>query len=632
MKHPRLAICVCLAGGTFLLFRPSLDSNFISCDDPIYVTANPTVQRGLTLDGVRWAFSSLDVYWQPLTWLTHMADCQLYGLSPAGHHLTNVLLHTLNAVLLFLVLMRGTGQLWPSAFVAAAFAVHPLRVESVAWVAERKDVLSAACWLLAIWFYLAYSRRPKIGTYLPVLLFFALGVMAKPMVVTLPCTLLLLDFWPLGRLRRSHQPGELASRPVGGTRAETAVRPATIGRLVVEKAPLFAISVGVSFVTVWGQRACGALASLEAVSLAARALNALVSYADYLRMTLAPVRLGVLYPLPAGGVPVWRAVGAAVLLLFLTVGAFSQTRRRPYLLFGWLWYLGTLFPVIGLFQAGPQGLADRFTYVPHMGLFAALAWGAASLPWPARRRKALIAAAGAMLLIGSMARTRGQLTYWSDSVKLFEHTLSVSPDNPFAHMHLGTALMAEGRSDEAKDHYLETLRLEPSYADAHSNLASLLMREGRASAALSHFRAALALKGESPWNQMNLALALEETGRAEEAVRHYRRALELDPGHARTLTYLSRLLATHQDPEIQDAAAAIGLATRACELTARQDPECLEALAEAYASSGRYPEAAQAAREALALADQRGPSDLAERLARRLREILRGRPGDRSAP
>ncbi|TMB07957.1 MAG: tetratricopeptide repeat protein, partial [Deltaproteobacteria bacterium] len=462
-----LPIAVLLALATLLAYWRVVQCGYLNLDDDLYVTANPAVWGGLTLAGARWALTATHAgLWHPLTWLSHMLDVQLFGPNPAGHHATNLLLHVANVVVLLLVLVRATGALWPSAAVAALFALHPLHVESVAWVAERKDVLSGFFGLTTIWAYVRYAQRPAPGRYALVVLSLALGLMAKPMLVTLPLVLLLLDRWPLRRGMSL--------------------------RLVVEKLPLLALAAAASVMgIVAGQRA-DAVGSLARFPLEARLANALVSYARYLGKTLWPSRLAVFYPYPSAW-PAWQLAGAAVLLAAVTTVAIVHMRRRPYLLVGWLWFLGMLFPVSGVVQDGSQAMADHFTYLPLIGLFVMVAWGGQDLlarcpvPPPALKASALA------LLLALGCTTWRQVGYWHDSTRLFTHALEVTSANWLAHNNLGDALAREGKLEEATGHFAESVRLEPSNPDAHYNLGVALHRQGRPAEATLHYREALRL-------------------------------------------------------------------------------------------------------------------------------------------
>jgi hypothetical protein len=463
---PPIRLPILLAAALALLaafaFLPVLGNGFVLLDDGLYVTHNAWVAKGLTAGGLARVWSAnVANNWHPLTMLSHMLDCQLWGLAPAGHHLTSLLLHIANVLLLFSALLRMTGAAWRSAAAAALFAVHPLHVESVAWVAERKDVLSACFWLLALLAYRRYALRPSLGRYLLVALAMALGLTAKPMVVTLPFVLLLLDVWPLGRLR--WEPGWRGR----------------LGRLALEKLPLLALSAAASLVTLHYQAT--SLVGLEIVPWRLRLANAAVSYAVYLGKILLPRHLAVFYPLSLE-IPAWKAVAAGGLIALLTALALWRVRREPWLLVGWLWFLGTLVPVIGLVQVGRQAMADRYTYLPSIGIFLAVCWELPELAGArargARGRAALAALAVAAIL-ALAAGTRAQVRSWSDSAALFRHALAVTRDNYVAHLGLAKALMQEKDWTGAAAHYRAALALRPGLPDARTGLAEALREAKR---------------------------------------------------------------------------------------------------------------------------------------------------------
>ena len=428
---------------------PALRNGFINLDDPYYVTANPQVLPGITRAGLAWAMTAnVASNWHPLTLLSHMLDCQLYGLHPTGHHATSLLLHLANVLLLFAVLRGMTGAAGRSAAVAALFAVHPLHVESVAWVAERKDVLSALFWILAMGAWARYARAPSLGRYLLVFLLMALGLTAKPMVVTLPFALLLLDVWPLDRLGLGWK------------------------RLAVEKLPLLALSAASSLITLRYQET--SLVPLGVVPWRLRAANALVSYAAYLGKLFLPRHLAVFYPIQPA-IPAWEVAGAAVLLIAITVLAIWRARREPWLLVGWLWFLGTLVPVIGLVQVGRQAMADRYTYIPSIGLFLAVVWSLAEL---GRAHRAALATAAGIVILALAATTRVQIGYWSDGATLFRHALAATDDgNYLAHIGLGKALMGEKDWDGAAAQFRAVLARYPYMGEARAGLETVRKEE-----------------------------------------------------------------------------------------------------------------------------------------------------------
>ena len=415
----KIIACLFLVVATLATYGDLRTHQFINFDDDIYVTGNPPVQDGLTLKGLTWAFTTMHGgLWIPLTWLSFMVNSQLFGLHPGGFLLTNLLFHIANALLLFLWLLYLTRTLGCSFLVAALFALHPLHVESVAWATERKDVLSTFFWLLTMWAYVWYAERPRLGRYLLILVCFSLGLMAKPMLVTLPFVLLLLDYWPLGRLRLKG-PAAAAASPKPGPGV-------TIKRLVWEKSPLFVISALSIVVTFYAQKEAGAISTLQTLPIANRLANAMVAYGSYLGKMFWPAHLAVFYPHPGHNLPIWQALAAGLALAVLTLLALRQARRHPYLLVGWLWYLGTLLPVIGLVQVGGQAMADRYTYVPFIGLFIVVVWGMADLAARWRAPKFLLPVGAGVVLSALMVCTWVQVSYWRDSITLYEHTLEVT--------------------------------------------------------------------------------------------------------------------------------------------------------------------------------------------------------------
>ena len=514
--------CVLLATLTAILYWPAHRFSFVNYDDPVYLTQNAPVQAGLTWEGVSWAFTAGHASnWHPLTWLSHMADVQLFGPAAAGsHHLVNVLFHAANSVLLFLVLLRMTGERLPSLLVATLFAWHPLHVESVAWISERKDVLSTLFWLLTLWFYADYvqrrlsdpvSRRAN-RAYLAALMCFALGLLSKPMLVTLPFVLLLLDVWPLKRV--SLQLGTL-----GDWR-----------RLVREKIAFFALAAISCAVTFLVQRQSGAVASLDYISLSQRITNALAAYVVYLRKTVWPGDLAVFYP-HSGDSP-WGLVVLSVAILSLMTGAaLWQSRRQPWLAVGWFWYVGTLIPVIGLVQVGNQAYADRYTYVPLIGIFIALAWGLTTWASGSRQRRVGLSLALLTALAALGLATRQQLQQWESSETLFRHALAVTDNNYVAHHGLAYQLAATGRADEAQYHYEQALAILPRYYEARLNLGMLLLSKGALDQAAEHLRLALQLNSDSVEGHYNYGVVLGTQGKDEAAIVEFKKTAELQPDH-----------------------------------------------------------------------------------------------------
>jgi protein O-mannosyl-transferase len=553
------AIYLALTILTWIVFGQTLDHPFVQYDDPNYVYENPEITAGLTGHGLLTAFTGVHARnWHPLTTISHMLDCQLFGLNPAGHHFSSVLLHILAALLLFTVLRAMTGALWRSALVAAVFAIHPLRAESVAWVAERKDVLSAVFFMLTLGAYVHYARQPSVRRYLLVALFFALGLMAKPMLVTLPVLLLLLDYWPLARIQNG----------ISGW-----------WRMVIEKIPLLLLSLLAAVATLIAQQTT--VNYSEELPVTWRIGNALLSYVAYLGQMIWPARLAVFYPHAADHLAPWQVALAVLFLGGISALALVWGRTRPYFIVGWLWYIVALFPVIGFIQVGMQGRADRYTYLPQIGLCIALIWTLGDWALRSNRRRLIFAGAAAVIIIGALTwQARIQTSYWSSTESLWKHALDVTTDNDVAHYNvaalllrrgevdeaishyekalgsrsdnrethyhlsvallhtsLGNALAQKGRLDEALAHYRQAIELRDDFADAHSNLAALLARKGETAEAIAHYEKAIAIPPEDAASHVRLARLLLQLGRNDDALAHYRRALELtkDPALTRSL-------------------------------------------------------------------------------------------------
>jgi Flp pilus assembly protein TadD len=601
--HYRREVVACLALAllTLAAFGPicSREYDFVNFDDDEYVTGNPHVQAGLTPANFRWAWTTFHAFnWHPLTWLSLQCDAQLFGLDPRGFHLTNVVLHVASSIVLFLVLRGMTGAVWRSALVAALFALHPLHVESVAWVSERKDVLSGLFWMLTLAAYVGYARRPGPVRYLLLLVIFALGLLAKPMLVTLPCVLLLLDYWPLRRWE-GHAPEASAAFP-----------PASLRRLIAEKLPLLALAVASSCVTVVAQR--GVVKTWEEFPLRVRVLNALVAYVAYLGKTFCPSGLAVLYPHPGAALPSWPAIAAAVLLAAITGLALWQARTRPYLSVGWLWYLGTLVPVIGLVQIGLQAYADRYTYVPLVGIFVIVAWGLGDLAARGRELRNVAVLLGGGAVMACLVVTMLQVRHWRSSVTLWEHTLAVTSGNAVAHDSLGSALAQQGKTQAALAHFRDAVRIRPDYPDAQYKLAMLLLGQGKAAEARVHAEAALKSSPDDPRPRTCLGLAQLQEGQTDEAARTLEEVVQAHPDFALAVNGLGE--ARLRQGRVTDALACF---LRAAAL---QPADVLyqSNLAAAYAESGRYDEAISAAERALALASAADRPDQVREIRARL--------------
>jgi len=601
-----VGVCALLALAVAVVFGRALRYPFITYDDHDYVWENPHVMHGLNAQDMAWAFTASHASnWHPLTWISHQLDWQLYGDWAGGHHLTNVLLHALTAMALFVVLRQMTGRPWHSAFVAALFAVHPLRVESVVWVAERKDVLSATFFVLILGAYVAYCRCGTGGvsrllSYLLILALFALGLMAKPMLVTVPCVLLLLDYWPLARY---------SSRAAW--------------KLVSEKVPLFCMSAVSCLVTLWAQSA--ALQTTVHYPLDARLANAVVSYTDYLRQFFCPVDLALFYKHDGICLPVWKVAGGVVVLLGVSALAFVWRRKRPYLAVGWLWYVGMLLPVIGLIQVGAQARADRYTYLPQIGIAIALTWSGDEL---SKRFSVSPVAVGllSVLLLSTMATMAWtQVTYWQDDETLWRHALACTPDNATARSVLADGLLEGGRIAEALAERQAAVRLAPGDGPVRYNLAATLERAGRITEAVAAYEEALKLRPVYPKAHFNLANLLAGEGNIREAVAHYEAAIAEEPKYLKACQNLAWLLATSEPAEGGDPVRAIAMAERATHLPGGQSPLGLDVLAAAYAASGRFPDAIAAAERAQRLVSTTESADLAGQIEARLRLYRQGR-------
>jgi tetratricopeptide (TPR) repeat protein len=615
MSRPRL-VALLLALITLVVYLPVGTHTFVNYDDDDYVTENSFVKNGLTWPGIRWAFTTFHASnWHPLTWLSHMADCELLGPNVGAQHFVNVLFHAANAVLLFVLLRRLKDSLWPAAFIAALFAWHPLHVESVAWISERKDVLSTLFALLALLSYTLYVKENCRRSFWFALVFFALGLMSKPMLVTLPFVLLLLDWWPLQRISGVQIP---AAR-----------------RLVLEKWPFFlltAISCAVTFVA---QRRGEAVVSLQNVSLPYRLENVPVAYAGYLRKIFWPADLAVIYPMP-GTISAPAVAASVAVLLLISAAAWLWRRRAPYLPVGWLWFLGMLVPVIGLVQVGGAALADRYTYFSATGIFLAVTFGACDLAGRFQLPKMILPATAAVILATCLALTENQLRFWRDGETLFRHAVAVTQDNDIALVNLGVALDVQGRFDEALVQYHEAARLMPGRYQIHNNLGNILDHLGRTPEALAEYRVAVQLKpgnaalhnstgemlaklgrpeeaaGEfseaarldpdyaSP--HFGLAKVLLQQGRNAGAIDQFREALRLDPENFQILAYTAHVLASIDDPRVRDGRTALVLAVRAGSLTGGLQPLVLDALGMACAETGDFTNATQVTQRALDLA------------------------------
>ena len=595
-------IYLLLAGSTLIAYEPLRHNDFVSLDDKEYVIDNPNVTQGLTVKSIVWAFTTPHSgNWHSLTWLSHMLDCQVFGLNPLGHHLASLLFHVANTLLLFFVLKKMTAAFWPSAFVAAAFALHPLHVESVAWVAERKDVLSTFFWLLTMIAYVRYAQQPLIRRYLLVVLAFCLGLLSKSMLVTLPFVLILLDYWPLGRSQRLV--------PL---------------RLVLEKVPLFILAAIASVITFIVQHGAGAATLTEKLPLHFRLSNALVSYISYIGKMLYPTRLAAYYPLSE--IPLWQPV--VCLTTLVAVSILFLLARRKYLIVGWLWYLGTLVPVIGLVQVGSQAMADRYTYIPSIGLFIIVAYGTAEIAAKRRSTNPALASSAVLILAVLLIAARIQVGYWLDSSALYQHGIKVTKNNARMYNWYGLVLLEREELDEAAKQFAEAVRISPRYSEATNCLGKTLLLQGNARQAVRYFSAVLAEHTDWPEVYCNLGEAYIKLGRDDLAVANLTKSIQLDPNSVRSLNNLAWILATAADSKLRNPADAVKYAAMACELTP-DDPALLDTLAAAYAAAGNFPDAVETAQKAIALADAAGQPDLADQIRQRLAMYESNRPYNR---
>ncbi len=563
-----ILVCLFFVVSVLAVYCQVRNHEFLNYDDPGYVTENLRVKSGLSLKNIYWAFTTTTAgNWHPITMLSHMLDCQLYRLSSGNHHITSVLIHILNTLLLFLLLNKITGQLWKSAFVVALFALHPLRVESVAWVSERKDVLFAFFWMLTLWSYVWYVKCRNLKRYFAVLIFFILSLMSKPMAVTLPFALLLLDYWPLNRFHQSNlnRPSISQSRHYSFS---------SILYLIYEKIPLFFISALFSGIIFFVQKGAGAVVSLDTNPFDVRIANALVSYVSYIGKTIWPHQLAVFYPHP-GIIPNWQTTAASVLIAAVTLIALSTIRRCPYIIIGWLWYMGILVPVSGVAQAGSHALADRFTYIPSIGLYIILVWGVSDFMERVQFKKKKFALLGTLLLTILMTTTYIQVGHWSNSIALFQHAIKVTENNDLAHFNLGNAYMSKGKInkaidqyhkaihikpdaqtytnlgialfnhgniDEAITKYKKALRISPNLYEAHNSMGNALYAQGKFKKAMDSYAEALRIKPNYFQAHNNLGLALYARGNVDKAIFHYTETLRIKPDYAETYNNLGAAL------------------------------------------------------------------------------------------
>ncbi|HEX4638590.1 MAG TPA: hypothetical protein VH170_03810 [Chthoniobacterales bacterium] len=576
-RSVKIAVCIFLTAIVWIVFGQTLRYDFVNFDDDVYVYENAHITAGVTLEGLKWFLThSHASLWHPLTTLSHMADCQIYGLKPGGHHFTNVVLHNVAAILLFLVLSNMTGALWRSAFVAAIFAIHPMRVESVVWIAERKDVLSAVFFMLTLGAYVRYVRAPGVARYVAMSIFLVCGLMSKATFVTVPVVLLLLDYWPLARMteRSAWQ------------------------RLFVEKVPLFLLSGLAALVTVFAQTVT--MATLDQLPLLPRLKNAAVSLIAYLQQTFWPTDLAVFYPHPHDQLNVLRVSICVAVLIAITLGAIFVRQKHPYVIVGWFWFLVLVAPVTGILQAGLQARADRFTYLPHIGITIAVAWSCEALTRQWRNRQLILGSAATLVVVVCTALAFKQTTHWRDSVSLWRYAAGVTSENQTARQNLAAALWTIGKTDEARN-------------------------ESRA-AAIARARTVLHDFAYDVPTHNDLGVLLVQTGDTRGGIREWEKSLQIEPNDGNALNNLAWVLATFPRDEIRDGKRAVELAKKAASLPGGESPLVLRTLAAAYAEAGDFPSAVSTAQRAVDLAAAQNKSSLATSLGRELEQYRASTP------
>ncbi len=637
-KYTSFWICLALALAVGAVYYQVHSFDFISYDDGEYVYNNINIQIGLTYNAIKWAFTTnYAANWHPLTWISHIIDWQLYGSKAGGHHLTNVIFHIANTLLLFIVLRQMTNALWPSAFMAALFALHPMHVESVAWISERKDVLSTLFWLLTMWAYLRYVNKPVISRYLLTAGFLALGLMSKPMLVTLPFVLLLLDYWPLERF------GKIKT-----------------DRLVLEKIPLIILAAISSVGAYFAQRNWGAIYQSADFNLAVRFENAFISYIKYIEKMFWPEGLVYFYPHPGRNISILFSVISACLLLAVTFLVIRYTKKHRYLLTGWFWYLGTLIPVIGIVQAGDQAMADRYSYITLTGLFIIIAWGVPEILASWRYRKVCLAVSSLIILLILAVSSTVQAGYWKDSLTLYTHALKVSPNNYKAHFNMAVTLRdmnkfdeaaaefkkclqikpddslsfnglgiifgRQGKFDQASEYFVKALQINPNLEEAHTNFGYVLTNQGKLNDALVYYEQALKLKPNSALAHYHLAQVLAQTGNSSEAILHFEDAIRLKPNWIEPMNELAWILATNDKAAIRDPDKSVKLARRVCELTDDKRPEFLDTLAAAYAAVGDFKKAIEITEKAIVLCQTSERQSLKKEIQNRMALYKAGKP------
>ena len=537
----KFIICIFLVISTLTVYWQVKDHEFVNYDDDVYITSNLNVQTGLTRESVYWAFTTSHyANWHPVTWLSHMLDYELYGERPRGHHLTSLFFHIASALILFIVLSRMTGELWRSGFVAAMFALHPLNIESVAWVAERKNVLSTLFWLITMWAYIHYTEKPSIKRYSLVSLFFVLGLMTKPMLVTLPFALILLDYWPLRRFKF------LQERDSSAILEKNIAKESEFLRLVLEKTPLFLLALASSIVTFIVQKTGGALNAMETISLPARLNNALISYVKYLGKVMWPEKLAVFYPHPENTISVWEGILCGTALLGITIISIRLVRKAPYFLVGWFWYLGTFVPVIQIVQTGVHRMADRYAYIPLIGIFIVIAWGVPELISKWRCKEKVLSISAGVVIFVLMVVAWVQVGQWKNSITLFKHAISVTenqyPNFALVYDNLGFALAKKGDIGAAMTHYKTAIKINPNYANAYNNFGTVLAGQESLKEAITHYKTAIKINPNLAKAYNNLGHALGKKGDIDAAITHYKTAIKINPNGVKAYINLGAIL------------------------------------------------------------------------------------------
>jgi tetratricopeptide (TPR) repeat protein len=597
-RSKSILVCLGLVGLTWAVFGQTLHHQFVNYDDPLYVLQNPHIRGGVTWDNVRWGFTHVHSQnWHPLTSISHMLDCQLFDVQPGWHHFINVLLHSFVVLLLVLLLNQTTNAFWPSAFVAALFAIHPLRVESVAWIAERKDVLSGVFFMLTLLAYARYVRAPSITRYITMSILFACGLMSKPMLVTVPIVLLLLDYWPLARST-------------------------SLFKLLLEKIPLCLLSLGSVVATLLAQNF--ALGSADMLPLKYRITNAIVSYFDYIAQMFWPRDLIPFYLHPEGRLETWRLVVAIIVLVSISFVAFVRRKRNPYLIVGWLWYLIMLVPVIGIVQVGLQGRADRYTYLPQIGLYIAITWLVVDLTKAWRRQTFVLAPAALAIVFTLSILSWKQTAHWRNTESLWSYTLSVTPDSDVAHTGLAGILFVQGKVDDAIAHYRRAIEMRSGNSGAQYGLASALEKQHKVDEAIEHYKKAVELQPDNIDASNALALLFVHRGDYVDAIAQWQNTLRYEPDDGNALSNLAWILATCADPQLRDSANAVALAQHANRLANNTNPIVLRTLAVAYAQDRQFENAIATAERGLRVAEASGNESVAADLRRYIDMFKRG--------